>query len=49
MARCSLAKKTGNPLTNFMAPGEPNSQVDYGTDLPDQPTGQDAPRIAVGK
>ncbi|KAK3169948.1 NADH dehydrogenase (ubiquinone) 78K chain precursor, 5-prime end [Lepraria neglecta] len=31
MARCSAAKATGNPLTNFMAPGEPNSQVDYGT------------------
>ncbi|MCJ1276092.1 NADH dehydrogenase (ubiquinone) 78K chain precursor, 5-prime end [Puttea exsequens] len=31
MARCSAAKATGNPLTNFMAPGEPNSQVAYGT------------------
>ncbi|KAL8960700.1 MAG: hypothetical protein Q9193_002635 [Seirophora villosa] len=31
MARCSLAKQTGNPQTNFMAPGEPNSQVSYGT------------------
>ncbi|KAL2041728.1 hypothetical protein N7G274_005512 [Stereocaulon virgatum] len=31
MARCSAAKATGNPLTNFMAPGEPNSQVEYGT------------------
>ncbi|KAF2397084.1 NADH-quinone oxidoreductase [Trichodelitschia bisporula] len=35
MARCSAAKKTGNPLTNFMAPGEPNPQVEYGpTDSP---------------
>ncbi|KAI4194123.1 MAG: hypothetical protein LQ350_007957 [Teloschistes chrysophthalmus] len=31
MARCSAAKETGNPQTNFMAPGEPNSQVSYGT------------------
>ena len=30
MARCSAAKKTQNPLTNFMAPGEPNAQVAYG-------------------
>ncbi|KAI9815686.1 MAG: NADH dehydrogenase (ubiquinone) 78K chain precursor, 5-prime end [Pycnora praestabilis] len=30
MARCSAAKATGNPLTNFMAPGEPNPQVHYG-------------------
>jgi NADH dehydrogenase (ubiquinone) Fe-S protein 1 len=30
MARCSAAKATGNPLTNFMAPGEPNPQVQYG-------------------
>ncbi|KAL8831471.1 MAG: hypothetical protein Q9191_000843 [Dirinaria sp. TL-2023a] len=34
MARCSAAKKTGNPQTNFMAPGEPNSQVEYGTTAP---------------
>ncbi|KAL8756076.1 MAG: hypothetical protein Q9184_004615 [Pyrenodesmia sp. 2 TL-2023] len=31
MARCSLAKETGNPETNFMAPGEPDSQASYGT------------------
>lgn len=30
MARCSAAKAQKNPLTNFMAPGEPNSQVEYG-------------------
>lgn len=30
MARCSAAKATGNPQTNFMAPGEPNPQVEYG-------------------
>ena len=30
MARCSAAKKTGNPETNFMAPGEPHAQVAYG-------------------
>jgi NADH dehydrogenase (ubiquinone) Fe-S protein 1 len=30
MARCSAAKKTGNPNTNFMAPGEPDGQVAYG-------------------
>lgn len=32
MARCSAAKATGNPLTNFMAPGETpdGSRVDYG-------------------
>ncbi|KAF2006180.1 NADH-quinone oxidoreductase [Amniculicola lignicola CBS 123094] len=30
MARCSAAKKEGNPQTNFMAPGEPNPQVGYG-------------------
>ncbi|KAI9891679.1 MAG: NADH dehydrogenase (ubiquinone) 78K chain precursor, 5-prime end [Vezdaea aestivalis] len=30
MARCSAAKATGNPLTNFMAPGEPDAQVAYG-------------------
>lgn len=24
MARCSAAKATGNPQTNFMAPGEPD-------------------------
>ncbi|KKY23687.1 putative nadh-ubiquinone oxidoreductase 78 kda subunit [Phaeomoniella chlamydospora] len=30
MARCSAAKATGNPLTNFMAPGEPDPQVAYG-------------------
>ncbi|MCJ1239578.1 NADH dehydrogenase (ubiquinone) 78K chain precursor, 5-prime end [Varicellaria rhodocarpa] len=30
MARCSAAKKTGNPQTNFMAPGEPQAQVAYG-------------------
>ncbi|KAL8724314.1 MAG: hypothetical protein Q9181_006883 [Wetmoreana brouardii] len=31
MARCSMAKATGNAETNFMAPGEPDSQVSYGT------------------
>ena len=31
MARCSAAKATGNPETNFMAPGEPHAQVEYGT------------------
>ncbi|KAL8979452.1 MAG: hypothetical protein Q9205_005211 [Flavoplaca limonia] len=31
MARCSAAKEQGRPETNFMAPGEPNSQVSYGT------------------
>lgn len=31
MARCSAAKAAKNPETNFMAPGEPNSQVNYGT------------------
>ncbi|MCJ1262271.1 NADH dehydrogenase (ubiquinone) 78K chain precursor, 5-prime end [Lobaria immixta] len=30
MARCSAAKATGNPETNFMAPGEPSPQVAYG-------------------
>ncbi|OAG34004.1 NADH-ubiquinone oxidoreductase 78 kDa subunit, mitochondrial [Fonsecaea monophora] len=30
MARCSAAKETGNPETNFMAPGEPNAQISYG-------------------
>lgn len=30
MARCSAAKATGNPKTNFMAPGEPQPQVAYG-------------------
>jgi NADH dehydrogenase (ubiquinone) Fe-S protein 1 len=30
MARCSAAKAANNPQTNFMAPGEPNSQVEYG-------------------
>ncbi|KZF20654.1 putative NADH-ubiquinone oxidoreductase, subunit G [Xylona heveae TC161] len=30
MARCSAAKATGNPQTNFMAPGEPQPQVSYG-------------------
>lgn len=30
MARCSAAKEQKNPQTNFMAPGEPNSQVNYG-------------------
>lgn len=30
MARCSAAKETGNPETNFMAPGEPSPQVAYG-------------------
>ncbi|MCJ1342958.1 hypothetical protein MMC31_001147 [Peltigera leucophlebia] len=29
MARCSAAKATGNPETNFMAPGEPQAQVAY--------------------
>ncbi|KAL9097791.1 MAG: hypothetical protein Q9165_000117 [Trypethelium subeluteriae] len=30
MARCSAAKATKNPQTNFMAPGEPYAQVQYG-------------------
>ncbi|KAI9735136.1 MAG: NADH dehydrogenase (ubiquinone) 78K chain precursor, 5-prime end [Cirrosporium novae-zelandiae] len=30
MARCSAAKETGNPETNFMASGEPHAQVAYG-------------------
>ena len=30
MARCSAAKKSKKPLTNFMAPGKPNAQVAYG-------------------
>ncbi|RVX67325.1 NADH-ubiquinone oxidoreductase 78 kDa subunit, mitochondrial [Exophiala mesophila] len=30
MARCSAAKETGNPDTNFMAPGEPSAQIEYG-------------------
>ncbi|OQV06528.1 2Fe-2 iron-sulfur cluster binding domain-containing protein [Cladophialophora immunda] len=30
MARCSAAKETGNPETNFMAPGEPHAQISYG-------------------
>ncbi|KAK4982506.1 ndufs1 NADH-ubiquinone oxidoreductase subunit [Elasticomyces elasticus] len=30
MARCSAAKAQKSPLTNFMAPGEPYSQVEYG-------------------
>ena len=30
MARCSIAKETGNPDTNMLAPGEPNPQVVYG-------------------
>ncbi|MCJ1429720.1 NADH dehydrogenase (ubiquinone) 78K chain precursor, 5-prime end, partial [Sticta canariensis] len=30
MARCSAAKATGNPETNFMAPGERSPQVAYG-------------------
>lgn len=32
MARASAAKAAKNPQTNFMAPGEPNSQVNYGPD-----------------
>ena len=39
MARCSAAKATGNPQTNFMAPGEPNAQVEYG---PPQVAAQEA-------
>lgn len=31
MARASAAKAQKNPQTNFMAPGEPNSQVAYGS------------------
>ena len=31
MARCSASKATGNSETNFMAPGEPHAQVEYGT------------------
>lgn len=30
MARCSAAKATKNPKTNFMAPGYPDAQVGYG-------------------
>lgn len=30
MARASAAKAAKNPDTNFMAPGEPNPQVEYG-------------------
>lgn len=30
MARCSAAKAAKNPETNFMAPGEPDPQVEYG-------------------
>lgn len=30
MARCSAAKAAKNPETNFMAPGTPNPQVNYG-------------------
>jgi NADH dehydrogenase (ubiquinone) Fe-S protein 1 len=30
MARCSAAKAAKNPQTNFLAPGEPNPQVNYG-------------------
>ena len=30
MARCSAAKAARNPQTNFMAPGEPDDQVEYG-------------------
>lgn len=31
MARCSAAKETGNPNTNFMAAGEqPPPQITYG-------------------
>ncbi|KAI9657125.1 MAG: NADH dehydrogenase (ubiquinone) 78K chain precursor, 5-prime end [Bathelium mastoideum] len=33
MARCSAAKATKNPQTNFMAPGEPYAQVHYGEDM----------------
>ena len=31
MARCSAAKAAKNPETNFLAPGEPEPQVAYGT------------------
>ncbi|KAI4212039.1 MAG: hypothetical protein LQ351_005221 [Letrouitia transgressa] len=31
MARCSAAKEAKNPETNFMAPGEPHLQTEYGT------------------
>jgi len=30
MARCSAAKATKNPKTNFMAPGYPDAQANYG-------------------
>ncbi|KAI9883842.1 MAG: NADH dehydrogenase (ubiquinone) 78K chain precursor, 5-prime end [Watsoniomyces obsoletus] len=30
MARCSAAKATGNAKTNYLAPGEPEPQVEYG-------------------
>jgi NADH dehydrogenase (ubiquinone) Fe-S protein 1 len=30
MARCSAAKETKKAETNFMAPGEPDPQVEYG-------------------
>ena len=29
MARCSAAKRTGNPDTNFLAPGEETGQSAY--------------------
>ncbi|KIW57937.1 NADH-ubiquinone oxidoreductase 78 kDa subunit, mitochondrial [Exophiala xenobiotica] len=30
MARCSAVKQTGDPHTNYLAPGEPDPQVSYG-------------------
>lgn len=30
MARCSAAKATGNPETDFMASGPQNPRVEYG-------------------
>ena len=50
MARCSAAKASGNPKTNFLAPGEPDPQTTYGpppTLLSEQDRDVDpAPRIA---
>ncbi|KAJ9644434.1 ndufs1 NADH-ubiquinone oxidoreductase subunit [Knufia peltigerae] len=30
MARCSAAKESGDPHTNYLAPGEPDARVSYG-------------------
>lgn len=42
MARCSASKAQKNAKTNFMAPGEPDSQVAYGFLPPDNVAGQQA-------